>query len=138
VAAEDHTTVLALLDERRVNLTQARVRVVNQLHALLRDMLPGGEPLQLSTTDAASTLRAVRPVWPVEQARKELAKELPRSVAPGMRDARRAHCTQVPPQAHDPEEHEERDRGPVDAVHQAEQHADEQSPRSRPAPGTSR
>ncbi|WP_406131511.1 transposase [Streptomyces sp. NBC_00989] len=37
-AAEDHTTALALLDERRVNLAQARVRTVNQLHALLRDL----------------------------------------------------------------------------------------------------
>jgi hypothetical protein len=40
VPAEDHTMVLALLDERRGNL--ARVRAANQLHALLRDLLPGG------------------------------------------------------------------------------------------------
>ncbi|MFB7533819.1 transposase [Streptomyces sp. NPDC056178] len=48
VQPEDHTTALALLDERRVNLAQARVRMVNQLHALLRDLLPGGAPPQLS------------------------------------------------------------------------------------------
>jgi transposase len=76
VVAEDHTTVLALLDERRTNLAQTRVRVVNQLHALLRDLLPGGAPAQLSTTEATALLRAVRPAGPVEQARKELAKEL--------------------------------------------------------------
>jgi hypothetical protein len=40
VTAEDDTSVLALLDERRVNLAQACVRVVNQLHALLRDLQP--------------------------------------------------------------------------------------------------
>ncbi len=48
VESEDHTTALALLDERRVNLAQARVRTVNQLHAVLRDLLPGGAPTQLS------------------------------------------------------------------------------------------
>nr|WP_275116300.1 transposase [Streptomyces sp. SceaMP-e96] len=45
VAAEDDTTVLALLDERRGNLAQCRVRAANQLHALLRDLVPGGAPL---------------------------------------------------------------------------------------------
>ena len=33
-----------LLDERRANLSQARVRAVNQLHALLRALLAGGAP----------------------------------------------------------------------------------------------
>lgn len=45
VASADHTTVLALLDERRVNLAQSRVCAANQLHALLRDLLPGGAPV---------------------------------------------------------------------------------------------
>lgn len=54
VEPEDHTTALALLDERRVNLAQARVRTVNQLHALLRDLLPGGAPTQLSAGLAAT------------------------------------------------------------------------------------
>lgn len=53
--AEDHTTALALLDERRVNLTQTRVRAVNQLHTLLRTLRPAG---------------------PVEHARKQLAEDL--------------------------------------------------------------
>lgn len=61
LAPEDHTTALALLDERRVNLAQARVRTVNQLHALLRDLLPGGAPTQLSADLAAKLLRSVRP-----------------------------------------------------------------------------
>src|SRR5215207_185054 len=33
--AEGHADAIAVLDERRVNLTQSRVRAVNQLHALL-------------------------------------------------------------------------------------------------------
>jgi hypothetical protein len=69
VPAEDHTTVLALLDERRLNLTQARVRAANQLHALLRDLIPGGAPLQLTAASTAAMLRRVRPrrcasTWP--------------------------------------------------------------------------
>ncbi len=44
VVAEDLTTVLVLLDERRGNLTTQRTRLVNQLHALLRDLIPGGAP----------------------------------------------------------------------------------------------
>ena len=42
--AEGITDALALLDESRMNLAQSRVRLVNQLHALLRDLLAGGAP----------------------------------------------------------------------------------------------
>lgn len=42
VLAEDTTTVVAMLNERRANLTGQRTRTVNQLHALLRDLIPGG------------------------------------------------------------------------------------------------
>ncbi|MEV0695480.1 IS110 family transposase [Streptomyces sp. NPDC050388] len=76
VEAEDHTTALALLDERRVNLAQARVRTVNQLHALLRDLLPGGAPTQLSADLAARLLRSVRPAGDVETVRKDIAWDL--------------------------------------------------------------
>jgi transposase len=44
VVAEDLTTVLRLLDERRDNVITQRTRLVNQLHALLRDLVPGGAP----------------------------------------------------------------------------------------------
>ncbi|MDQ0765510.1 transposase [Streptomyces canus] len=76
VEPEDHATALALLDERRVNLAQARVRTVNQLHALLRDLLPGGAPAQLSADPATSLLRTVRPAGDVEQVRKDIARDL--------------------------------------------------------------
>ena len=59
--AEGITDALALLDESRTNLTQSRVRLVNQLHALLRDLLAGGAPTDLSATTAAALLRRVRP-----------------------------------------------------------------------------
>jgi transposase len=76
VDVEDITAVLALLDERRVNLAQQRVRLVNQLHALLRDLLPGGAPTQLTADQAATLLRAVRPAGTAEQTRKQLARDL--------------------------------------------------------------
>ena len=76
VPSEDHTTVLALLDERRGNLAQSRVRAANQLHALLRDLLAGGAPTHLSAADAAGLLRRIRPAGPVESVRKQLAQDL--------------------------------------------------------------
>jgi transposase len=76
VEPEDRCTALVLLDERRVNLAQTRVRTVNQFHALLRDLLPGGAPTQLSANAAATLLRAVRPAGEVEGVRKEIAWDL--------------------------------------------------------------
>jgi transposase len=76
VPAEDLSTVLSLLEERRANLAAARTRAVNQLHALLRDLIPGGAPTDLSAAAAAGLLTGVRPASPVEQARKQLARDL--------------------------------------------------------------
>jgi transposase len=74
--AETEADAIAVLDERRVNLAQARVRVVNQLHALLRALLAGGAPTDLSAAAAAALLRTVRPAGAVEEARKAVAKDL--------------------------------------------------------------
>jgi hypothetical protein len=41
IPAEDLSTVLALLDERRADLAAQLTRLINQLHALLRDLIPG-------------------------------------------------------------------------------------------------
>src|SRR3954471_4671993 len=76
VVAEDLSTVLVLLDERRSNLTTQRTRLVNQLHALLRDLIPGGAPARLSATAASRLLTGVRPAGAVETARKQLARDL--------------------------------------------------------------
>ena len=76
VVAEDLTTVVALLDERRNNVTTQRTRLINQLHAVMRDLVPGGAPTELSAAVASQLLTAVRPVGPVEAARKQLARDL--------------------------------------------------------------
>ncbi|GAA0969588.1 IS110 family transposase [Actinocorallia libanotica] len=76
VRPEGSTDALALLDERRSNLSQARVRAVNQLHALLRALLPGGAPRDLSAAKAEQLLESVAPVGPAEFTRHALAADL--------------------------------------------------------------
>lgn len=76
VAAEDYTDVFAVLEERRANLAAQRVRLVNQLHALLRDLIAGGAPTDLTATAAAALLRRLRPHTAVEQARRDVARDL--------------------------------------------------------------
>jgi transposase len=61
VAAEDMSSVLSLLEERRANLAAGRTRLVNQLHAVLRDLIPGGAPTALSAALAARLVASVRP-----------------------------------------------------------------------------
>jgi transposase len=76
VEAEDLTTVLALLDRRRDSVTAHRTRLVNQLHALLRDLAPGGAPTDLTGPVASRVLASIRPCGPVETARKQLARDV--------------------------------------------------------------
>ena len=78
VVAEDNTVVFALLEERRANLAAQRVRSVNQLHALLRDLIPGGAPRALKANTTGMLLRRVRPKTPPEATRKALAWDLVR------------------------------------------------------------
>ena len=56
MSGEDHTVVFALLEERRANLAAQGVRVTNQLHALIRDLIPGSAPLALKAAVAAALL----------------------------------------------------------------------------------
>lgn len=81
VAAEDATTVLGMLDERRGNVVVQRTRLVNQLHALLRDLIPGGAPADLSVAAARRVLLRVRPAGLVETARKQIARDLVTEIA---------------------------------------------------------
>jgi transposase len=80
VSIEDHTTVFAMLEERRANLAGQRVRVANQLHAVLRDLIPGGAALAITAKSAAALLRSVRPASACERTRKELASDLVREL----------------------------------------------------------
>lgn len=76
VQREDTTTVIAMLNERRDNVVAARTRTANQLHALLRDLSPGGLAGELSALAASRLLRAIRPNGLVAEQRKRLAHDL--------------------------------------------------------------
>ena len=60
VDPEGSSEVLRLLSERREDLVAERTRALNRLHALLRDLLPGGVTGKLSADRAARILRGIR------------------------------------------------------------------------------
>lgn len=76
VAAEDQSTILRLLADRRDDLGQEHARLLNRLHRLLRELIPGGVEQGLSADKAAAALRRVRPATATDTVRRELAKEL--------------------------------------------------------------
>jgi transposase len=76
VAAEDQTTILRLLAERRDDLAGERTRILNRLHGLLRDLLPGGAPTDLTAAKAAALLRGLRPATVTKACRRQLARDL--------------------------------------------------------------
>lgn len=76
VAPEGHTDVLRILDERRVDLVRQNGRLVNQLHALLRELFPGGIERAFDTEDAASQLKAFLPETTADAMRKNVALDI--------------------------------------------------------------
>ncbi len=61
----------------RVDATLAGYR---QLHAVLRDLVPGGAELAITAKSASRLLRRVRPASASERTRKELAQDLVREL----------------------------------------------------------
>lgn len=80
VGEEDLVAVLRMLTDRRDDLVKARTRAMNHLHALLRDLVPGGAATNVSTDRAAEILRRLRPRTIVGRARRRLASELLRDL----------------------------------------------------------
>jgi transposase len=82
VTAEDHSTVLRLLSERRDQLVAQRTRTINRLHVLLTDLIPAGSGPQLTADRAAQLLRRVRTsaTTGARRVRRELASDLVRDV----------------------------------------------------------
>ncbi|EEP74659.1 transposase [Micromonospora sp. ATCC 39149] len=76
VVAEDHHTRLRLLSERRDDLARERVRLLNRLHVLLRDLIPGGAALDLTADKAAALLRNTRPLTATDSCRRDLTRDL--------------------------------------------------------------
>jgi transposase len=76
VMAEDQTTILRLLAERHDDLTHERTRILNRLHGVLRELVPGGAAVGLSADKAAAILRTARPSTATDACRRDLAREL--------------------------------------------------------------
>ncbi|MFD1938705.1 transposase [Nonomuraea mangrovi] len=76
VTSEDQTTILRLLAERRDDLAQERTRILNRLHGLIRELIPGGAATGLSADKAAALLRTVRPTSATQALRRDLARDL--------------------------------------------------------------
>ena len=76
VAPEGPADALALLGERRTNLSNSRTRLANQLHALLRQLLVGGAPTSLTAAVASALLRGFRARSEVDRIRVGLCRDL--------------------------------------------------------------
>ena len=84
---ESHATTLRLLSDRRDDLVARRTQVLNRLHALLADLVPGTVPSRLSAATAAALLRRSRPPAGPRRTRRVVGERpRPRSTAPGQRD----------------------------------------------------
>ena len=80
VDPEGSSEARRLLSERREDLVAERTRALNRLHALLRDLLPGGVARSLSAERAGRILRSIRPKGASARLRRRLASEVLRDV----------------------------------------------------------
>jgi len=76
IAVDDATVALRLLVDRRDELGVARTQVVNRIHRLLLELLPGGAKRDLSAGQAKTLLASVRPRDIAGKTRRRLAAEL--------------------------------------------------------------
>ncbi|WP_199191477.1 IS110 family transposase [Amycolatopsis sp. CA-126428] len=76
VQVDDTTVALRLPVDHRDELGQARTQVVNRLHRLLLELLPGGAKRFLSAAQARALLASVRPRDVVGRTRRRLAADL--------------------------------------------------------------
>jgi transposase len=80
VRAEDETTIMRLLSERRDDLVAEHTRWINRLHVLPRDLVPGGASVRLDVVEASALLAKVRPVTAADHQRKQLARDIVRDL----------------------------------------------------------
>jgi transposase len=76
VAVDDATVALRLLVDRRDGLGRARTDLINRIHKLLLELLPGGAKTFLSAAQARALLNTIRPRDLVGRTRRRLASEL--------------------------------------------------------------
>jgi len=76
VQVEEDLVVTGMLADRRDELGRARTQVVNRLHRLLPELLPGGAEKFLSARQARALIASVRPRDLAGKTRRRLAVEL--------------------------------------------------------------
>ncbi|MFP5308040.1 MAG: IS110 family transposase [Actinomycetes bacterium] len=76
VTVDQDADVLRLLLARRGRLVEARKRTINQLHAVLTELVEGGAKADLSPNGASKLLARSRPATDVDALRKQVAHEL--------------------------------------------------------------
>src|SRR6266498_3126862 len=76
VAVDDATVALRLLVDRRDGLGHARTDLLNRIHKLLLELLPGGAKKFLSAGQARAMLNTIRPRDLVGRTRRRLTSEL--------------------------------------------------------------
>ncbi len=76
VAVEDITDELRVIAERRTDVMVQYRRLINQLHALAREMIAGGVPTTRAVERIVVQIRAHRPISPTDQARHDVAMEI--------------------------------------------------------------
>jgi transposase len=76
VRVEEDLVVMGMLADRRDELGQARTQVINRLHRLLLELLPGGAKKFLSARQARTLIASVRPRDLAGKTRRRLAVEL--------------------------------------------------------------
>ncbi|WP_045824563.1 IS110 family transposase [Williamsia herbipolensis] len=76
VEADGDRAIIRLLDERRTDVANQHSRVINQLHAVLRELLPGG----VATNQRVEQIRHIvvthQPATPADEMRKTVALEI--------------------------------------------------------------
>jgi transposase len=76
VRVDDELVAIGLLVDRRDELGTTRTLIVNRLHRLLAELIPGGAKKDLSAAQARALLATVRPRNVVGKTRRYLAAEL--------------------------------------------------------------
>jgi transposase len=76
VRVEEDLVVMGMLADRRDELGRARTQVINRLHRLLLELLPGGAKKFLSARQARTMIAPVRPRDLAGQTRRRLVVEL--------------------------------------------------------------
>lgn len=76
LVADDHNAVMRLWARRYRDLASLRTQAICRLHALVRELVPGGGHTRLRTSQAIALIDRIVAETPAAQAKLELAREL--------------------------------------------------------------